>query len=99
MVDRLIWALVVIVVLGVTFFISNKISIKFWEKAFSYSSWALFGTAVLGSIVDWIITGDVMFIIGKVYPVVFVPWVLSAVMYSYKNWIAIKEMREGNDAS
>jgi len=99
MVERLIWMLVVVAVLAVTFLISNKLPIKFWEKAFSYSSGALFGTAVLGSIVDWIITGDIMFIVGKVYPVVFVPWILSAVMYSYKNWIAIKEMKEGQDAA
>jgi hypothetical protein len=91
---RLLVTQIVVAAVAFVLLVANKIPMKWAESFYKFSNYLFFGWMVVGGTINWVITGNIVFIISYLFPYIAIPMFTASVMYAYKNWREIKQMKQ-----
>ena len=91
---RLLVTQIVVAAVAFVLLVANKLPMKWAENFYKFSNYLFFGWMVVGGTINWVITGNIVFIISYLFPYIAIPMFTASVMYAYKNWREIKQMKQ-----
>jgi hypothetical protein len=74
--------------------VANKLPMKYVETFYKGSNYLFFGWLFVGGTINWIITGNLSFIISYLFPYIAIPMLTASMMYIYKNFREMRKLRQ-----
>ena len=91
---RLLIAQLIIAVVAFVMLVANKLPMKYVETFYKGSNYLFFGWLFVGGTINWIITGNLSFIISYLFPYIAIPMLTASMMYIYKNFREMRKLRQ-----
>ncbi len=91
---RLLIAQLIIAVGAFVMLVANKLPMKYVETFYKGSNYLFFGWLFVGGTINWIITGNLSFIISYLFPYIAIPMLTASMMYIYKNFREMRKLRQ-----
>lgn len=93
---RLFMLLVTIAVIAFALVVANKLPMKWAENYYKFSNYLFGGWLFIGGAIDWVVTGNVRFIMSYLYPFIAIPMLTANLIYGYISWRELKKLRAAN---
>ena len=93
---RLFMLLITVAIIAIVLFVTKKLPMKWAENFYKFSNYLFGAWLFIGGAIDWVITGNVVFIMSYLYPYIAIPMLTGNLIYGYMNWRELRQWKAAN---